>query len=77
MKHRLVAAVVLAAITPAVLVPATATAHRSWCHSGHSCPSDHATYKWRGKLCVKPAAPERSSAFKKKVSYAGRTYYCK
>jgi hypothetical protein len=77
MKHRLAAAVAAAAVTPALLVPAVAPAHRSWCHSKHACPSDHATYTWRGKLCVKPTAEERTSAFKKKVHYAGLTYYCK
>jgi len=76
MKHRLTAAVVAAAITP-VLVPAVAPAHRSGCHSRHVCPSDHATYKWRGKLCVKPTSDKRTSAFKKKVRYQGLTYYCK
>jgi hypothetical protein len=75
-KHRLAAAVAVAAIAPALLVPAVAPAHRSWCHSSHACPSDHATYT-HGKLCVKPSAEERTSAFKKKVRYAGLTYYCK
>jgi hypothetical protein len=54
-----------------------ASAHRSGCHSHHVCPSDHATYKWKGKLCVKPSAEERTSAFKQKVRYQGLTYYCK
>jgi hypothetical protein len=77
MKHHFAAAIAAAAITPALIVPAAASAHRSWCHSRHSCPSDHATYAWRGKLCVKPTAAERTSAFKKKVRYDGLTYYCK
>jgi hypothetical protein len=76
-KHRLAAAVAVAAIAPALLVPAVAPAHRSWCHSSHACPSDHATYTWHGKWCVKPSAEERTNAFKKKVRYAGLTYYCK
>ena len=54
-----------------------ATAHRSACHRAHSCPSDHATYRWRGLLCVKPTAYERNSSFRKRVVYARRTYYCK
>ena len=54
-----------------------ASAHRSWCHSRHDCPSDHATYRWHGLLCVKPSADERTSSFKKRVRYGGRTYYCK
>jgi hypothetical protein len=75
-KHRL-AVLATIGVLPAVLVPAAAPAHRSGCHSHHVCPSDHATYKWRGKLCVKPTSPERDSSFKKKVRYAGLTYYCK
>jgi len=54
-----------------------APAHRSGCHSKHVCPSDHATYKWQGKLCVKPSSAKRTSAFKHKVRYSGLTYYCK
>ena len=77
MKHGLAAALAVVAITPVLIVPAVATAHRSGCHSHQSCPSDHATYKWRGKLCVKPTAPERTSAFRQKVRYGGLTYYCK
>jgi hypothetical protein len=66
----------------AALVTAAATApsvpaHRSGCHRAHSCPSDHATYRWRGQLCVKPSSDKRDSSFKKKVRYDGRTYYCK
>jgi hypothetical protein len=53
------------------------SAHRSGCHSHHVCPSDHATYKWNGKLCVKPTSSKRTSAFKKKVRHQGLTYYCK
>jgi hypothetical protein len=26
--------------------------HRFGGHRRHSCPSDHATYRWRGLLCV-------------------------
>jgi hypothetical protein len=77
MNRRVAAVVADVAITPALLAPAGAPAHRSGCHSHHFCPSDHATYKWRGKLCVKPSADERSSAFKKKVRYDGLTYYCR
>jgi hypothetical protein len=36
----------------------SANAHRSRCHQNHTCPSDHATYRWRGLLCVaRPPAP--------------------
>ena len=77
MKHRLAAAIAAVAIAPALIVPAVATAHRSGCHGHHSCPSDHATYTWRGKLCVKPSSDKRTKAFKTKVRYGGLTYYCK
>jgi hypothetical protein len=56
---------------------APASAHRSGCHRSHTCPSDHATYRWRGLLCVAPYARERNSTFRKRVVYQGRTYYCK
>ena len=72
--------IVVASVTAAILVGTgapTATGHRSGCHRHHTCPSDHATYKWKGKLCVKPSSDKRTSAFKKKVRYAGLTYYCK
>jgi hypothetical protein len=75
MKHRILAVIVGLAVVPAM--SSAAGAHRSGCHGAHSCPSDHATYKWRGKLCVKPTSDKRTSAFKKKVRYTGLTYYCK
>jgi hypothetical protein len=55
----------------------SASAHRSGCHRWHTCPSDHATYRWRGLLCVAPYASERNSTFRKRVVYDGRVYYCK
>ena len=73
---RLIAVLAAGALVPAV-VPTVAPAHRSGCHSRHVCPSDHATYRWKGKLCVKPSSDKRTSAFKKKVRYGGLTYYCK
>jgi len=56
-----------------------ATSHRSWCHARHTCPSDHATYRWGRKhlLCVKPSAEERNSSFKKRIRYKHRTYDCR
>ncbi len=59
------------------LAPASAFAHRSGCHRAHSCPSDHATYSWHGKLCAKPGAREQTRAFRHRVRYGGLTYYCK
>lgn len=72
--------IVVSGLAAALLAGAgapAATAHRSGCHGHHTCPSDHATYKWKGKLCVKPTSNKRTSAFKNKVRYAGLTYYCK
>jgi hypothetical protein len=51
--------------------------HRHGCHRWHSCPSDHATYRWRGMLCVKPSSPKNDGSFKRKVRYGGLTYHCK
>lgn len=61
----------------AIAAAPTTSAHRSGCHSKHVCPSDHATYKWRGKLCVKPTSNKRTSSFKQRARYGGLTYYCK
>lgn len=67
------AAIVLSAgLTFAVVVPNQAQAHRSRCHQAHSCPSDHATYRWFGRaggrlgrwLCVHRSADERNSTFR-------------
>jgi hypothetical protein len=62
-----------------------ADAHRSRCHQNHTCPSDHATYRWLGQiggvrarwLCVHRLADERNRTFNRRVVYDGRTYYCK
>lgn len=72
--------IVVVCVAGAVLAGAgapAAIAHRSGCHSKRTCPSDHATYKWQGKLCVKPSSEKRTSAFNKKVRHGGLTYYCK
>lgn len=54
-----------------------AAGHRSGCHRWHSCPSDHATYRWHGLLCVAPYSDKRDSTFRKQVRYEGRAYDCK
>jgi hypothetical protein len=81
LSARLALALALAALfvlaVVVVSIPVSASAHTSGCHSKHTCPSDHATYRWRGLLCVKPSADERTSRFRKRVRYGGRTYYCK
>lgn len=56
-----------------------ASAHRARCHQAHTCPSDHATYRWGPKrlLCVKPTSDKRNATFKTSVRYAGLPYLCK
>jgi hypothetical protein len=62
-----------------------AAAHRHGCHRAHTCPSDHATYRWSGRaggrygrwLCVKPTSPKRNATFRIRVRYGGLTYWCK
>jgi hypothetical protein len=70
------AALALAALTFGYAA-SPASAHRSGCHRWHTCPSDHATYRWRGLLCVAPYADERNSTFRRRIVYQGRVYYCK
>lgn len=79
MKHLFVPFLVVIAAWIAVVSGRVdnASAHRSWCHSKHACPSDHATYRWRDLLCVAPYSDARGSSFKRRVRYEGRTYYCK
>jgi len=72
------AAVALAAFTSGYFAD-PASAHRARCHQAHSCPSDHATYRWGPKrlLCVKPSSDKRNATFKMNVRYAGLPYLCK
>jgi hypothetical protein len=70
----------VAAITSVVWVGGAvspAFAHQSGCHRWHTCPSDHATYRWRGLLCVKPTADERDGSFRRRVVYQGLVYWCR
>ena len=73
---RLGLALVVAALAFPVAGAQASSHHRSQCHVEHSCPSDHATYKWRGQWCVSPTADERTARFKTRVRYAGHVYYC-
>jgi hypothetical protein len=57
--------------------PPTSARHRSRCHQNQTCPSDHATYRWHGLLCVKPTSDKRNRTFTRRVKHAGLTYYCK
>ena len=69
---------VAGSLSVATLVSASpASAHRDGCHLHHVCPSDHATYRWNGRLCVKPSSPKNDGTFRKKVRYAGLSYLCK
>src|SRR5262245_54999030 len=40
-----IAGVAVACVLAGLIAP-QASAHHSWCHSNHSCPSDHHTYVW-------------------------------
>ena len=72
---KLVSLLVIAAAL-GVAAPASATSsHRSWCHSNHSCPSDHHTYAWRGLYCTSYSS-ERLATDTRTVSYGGRKYWC-
>jgi hypothetical protein len=70
-------ALILALGALAAGTASAAPAHRNGCHVKHTCPSDHATYRWRGLLCVKPTSDERTAAFKRRVVYGGKTYFCR
>jgi hypothetical protein len=67
------------------VVPEQAQAHRNGCHAARTCPSDHATYRWRGRiggvtarwLCVHRFSDERNRTFTRRVRYGGRVYFCK
>jgi hypothetical protein len=74
MKRPLVAFLLLAAVL-ATLVVAPASAHQSWCHSSHSCPSDHHTYPWNGLYCTS-YADERLATDTRTVFYDARRYWC-
>lgn len=68
MKHLLI----VAAVTVALL-PAPASAHRSWCHAKHTCPSDTGSYS------VEPPAAlgsSRPAAYRTTLGsvYASRGY---
>ena len=62
----------------------SAIKHRSYCHTGHACPSDHHTYVWKdlrtGKRwnCAARTADEYKSARdRQKIVWKGRAYYCR
>jgi hypothetical protein len=67
------AALAVAGLAAAALVPERAYAHRSGCHSAHTCPSDHHTYVWydpnagRGWDCAEPGASEFNASLNRTV----------
>jgi hypothetical protein len=79
-----VSVVLLAGLAFAAGAP-RAQAHSHPCHRAHTCPSDHATYRWLGRiggvrarwLCVKRSSSKYNSTFRRRVVYAGRVYWCK
>jgi hypothetical protein len=75
MTRLFVVSLLVAAVLAALVVAAPASAHRSWCHSSHSCPSDHHTYPWDGLYCTSYAA-ERLVTDKRTVFDDNRRYWC-
>ena len=81
----LAALALLAALAFAAVAPQRAQAHSHPCHRAHTCPSDHATYRWLGRiggvrarwLCVKRSSSKYNSTFRRRVVYGGRVYWCK
>jgi len=77
----LVLAVVLSAALAysagAALAPSTASAHTNDCHTLKTCPSDDATYRWRGYLCVSRSSPKHNASFSERKHWDTYIYYCK
>jgi hypothetical protein len=71
---RVILAIAALSITLAIGLP-TASAHRNPCHTKHTCPSDHHTYRWHGSWCTSYKS-ERLVTDRKVVKVAGRTYWC-
>jgi hypothetical protein len=55
----------------AALGATSASAHNTGCHRAHAYPGDHATYRWRGWLCVAPYAEETTRRFNRRIRYLG------
>jgi hypothetical protein len=73
--RRALVAPLLIAAAATLSMAGPASAHRSGCHSHHSCPSDRATYRWHGQLCLSPKNGGNRS-YGHRVRYGGYTYYC-
>src|SRR5262245_12330728 len=75
MKRLLAVSLPVAAVLATLVVAAPASAHRSYCHSNYSCPSDHHSYAWQGLYCTSYAA-ERLATDKRTVFDDARRYWC-
>jgi hypothetical protein len=68
--------VLVVAAALGVAGPASASSsHRSWCHSSHTCPSDHHTYAWNGLYCTS-YADERLVTDTRTVFYKAMRFWC-
>jgi hypothetical protein len=81
MRRPAVVLLVLALALLAAGVALSGTAHRSGCHTAHSCPSDHHSYVWfdaagQGWDCAKVGAPEVTAADTQRIYYDGLAYQC-
>jgi hypothetical protein len=75
MKRLLAVTLPIAAVLATLVVAGPASAHRSWCHSNYSCPSDHHSYAWKGLYCTS-YAPERLATDTRTVFNDDRRYWC-
>jgi hypothetical protein len=67
-----------------LVVVSSGSAHRSGCHSAHTCPSDHHTYVWTDPGtglnwdCAEPGAKEYDPSLDTTtIVWEGLTYYCR
>ena len=63
----LAAVALLAAFAFAAVAPNQAQAHRSRCHQAHTCPSDHATYRWYGRTRLAVKSIRGAGSLRRKV----------
>ena len=74
---RKLAILIVTAVAALAGTAAPADAHFHLCHQVKSCPSDDATYRWRGLRCAVRSSDAFNASFKRRVRYSGRTYFCK
>lgn len=68
-------ALTIVAVAAFAGVSSAATTHRNACHTRHTCPSDHHTYRWQGLSCTS-YANERVPKDKIVRVVGGRRYWC-